>query len=145
VPPVHYTINGEEPRLEGETRTGFVLMHFCEGVEISNQVNVAYLKFGAQWHRLYFECGTVFWRASREAPGAPVNSTLEYGLVMNDLSEMSSVVGQVVESVSYSANEAGDVDVRLRFASGTAITFNYSAASDSARVAAYPFTGTSSQ
>lgn len=136
MPLVHYSINGEEPRIVGETCTGFVLLQFCEGVEISNQVNVAYLKFGAQWHRLYFECGTVFWRASREAPGAPVNSTLEYGLVMNDLSEMSSVVGQVAESVGYSANEAGDVAVRLCFTSGTAITFTYSATSDSARVAA---------
>lgn len=136
MPPIHYTINGNEPHLVGQACTGFVLLHFYDGVAISDQVNVAHLKFGEQWHRLYFECGTVFWRESQEEPGMPLNSTLEYGQVLNDLSEMSSVAGQVVSSITYSASEAGDVEVRISFASGTALKFNYSAASDSTRVAA---------
>lgn len=136
MPPVHYTINGKEPRILGRTCTGFVLLHFYDGVAISNQVNVAHLKFEEQWYRLYFECGTVFWRESDEPPGMPVNSTLDYGLVLNDMSELSSVVGQVVESISYASTEAGDVEVRLGFVVGTTLKFNYSAASDSTRVAA---------
>jgi hypothetical protein len=136
MPPIHYTLNGEEPRIVGQTCTGFVLLHFCDGIAISNQVNVAHLKFDEQWYRLYFECGIVFWRKSQEPPGMPINSTLEYGLVLNDLSELSSVVGQVLESINYSANEAGDVEVRLGFVAGTVMNFHYSAASDSTRVAA---------
>lgn len=136
MPPVHYTLNGEEPRVIGQPCTGFVLLHFYEGTSISNQVNVAHLKFDEQWYRLYFECGTVFWRESQVPPGMPINSTLEYGLVLNNLSELSSAVGQVLESINYSANEAGDVEVRLGFVGGTAMKFNYSASSDSTRVAA---------
>lgn len=136
MPLVHYTLNGEEPPIVGHTCTGFVLLHFYDGAAISNQVNVAHLKFDEQWYRLYFESGTIFWRKSQESPGRPTNSTLEYGLVLNDLSELSSVVGQVVESIKYSATEAGDIEVRLGFVAGTAMKFNYSAASDSTRVAA---------
>ena len=112
-----------------------MLQHFYDGMAISDQVNVAHLKFDEQWYRLYFECGTVFWRESQEAPGMPINSALEYGLVLNDLSEMRSVVGQAVESITYAANEAGDVEVRLGFIAGTAMKFNYLAASDTTRVA----------
>jgi len=132
----HYTINGEEPRIVGQKCTGFVLQHFYDGLQISDQVNVAHLKFEKQWYRLYFEFGTVFWRVSQEQLEAPVNSTLEYGLILNDLSEMSSVAGQIIRSINYEANEVGDVAVRLSFASGGAVKFSYSAASDSTRVAA---------
>lgn len=131
---VHHTLNGEEPRVIGQICTGLVLLYFYDGAVISNQVNVAHLKFDEQWYRLYFECGTVFWRESQERPGMPVNSTLEYGLVLNDLSELSSVVGQVLESISYASNDVGDVDVCLGFFTGTVLKFNYSAAADAARV-----------
>lgn len=134
--PLYYTLNGQEPRIVGQTCRGFILLHFYDGTEISDQVNVAHLKFDEQWYRLYFECGIVFWRESQEPPGMPTNSTLEYGLVLNDLSELNAVAGQILESINYSASEAGDVEVRLSFAAGTALTFNYSAASDSTRVAA---------
>ncbi|WP_313914052.1 hypothetical protein [Tahibacter sp.] len=134
--PIHCTINGDEPRIIGQACTGFFVLHFYDGTAISDQVVVAHLKFDEQWYRLYFECGMVFWRESHEPPGTPVNSTLEYGLVLNDLSELSSVVGQVVESISYSGNEFGDVEVRIGFATGIAMKFSYSAASDSTRVAA---------
>lgn len=130
---MRYTVNGEEPRVVGRICTGLVLLHFYDRMKISNQVNVAHLKFDEQWYRLYFECGTVFWRKSQDRPEVPVNSTLEYGLVLNDLSEMSSVVGQVVESISYAATEAGDVELRVDFAAGTAVNFVYSAVSDSTR------------
>jgi hypothetical protein len=132
----HYSLNGEEPCIIGQICTGLILMHFYDGTAISDQVNVAHLKFNDQWYRMYFECGVVFWRMSQESPETPINSTLKYGLVLNDLSEMSSVVGQVLESISYSASRVGDIEVCLKFVSGTTMRFNYSAASDSTYVAA---------
>ena len=125
-----YDINGEEPRLAGQRLVAFFLEHFYEGRQITNQVNVAHLCFGEQWYRLYFECATVFWRKS-ERPGLAENSGLEYGLLLNDLSGMASVVGQTVERVTYAATESGDVRVNFAFANGKGLQFSYDCASDS--------------
>ena len=81
--------------------------HFYEGQQVVDQVNVAYLRFAQQWYRLYFECATIFWRES-EAPAAPENTDLAYGLLLNDLSGMEDVVGQVVQAVAYAGSESGD-------------------------------------
>lgn len=130
----HYYINGEEPALAGQRLTAFFLEHFYEGQQITNQVNVAHLCFGGQWYRLYFECATVFWRES-EKPTPAENSGLEYGLLLNDLSGMESVVGQTVERVAYSATESGDVRVNIAFANGQRLQFTYDCAIDSTQLA----------
>jgi hypothetical protein len=130
-----HTLNGEEPLILGKCCTGLFLEHFYEHGKITNQVNVAHLKFEAQWYRLYFECATVFWRTS-EAPEVPVNSDLSYGLLLNNLSEMSTVVGQVAESLHYSSSESGDVVVSLVFSNEKRLNFAYSAATDSTRIVA---------
>ena len=127
-------INGEEPNITNRKLTDFRLLQFYDGLEISDQMNAAHFRFGADWVCLYFESGTVFWRASLEPPERPVNSTLKHGLLLNDLSEMDAVVGQVLESIQYSGNEVGDVQVSLHFLSGATLEFQHSATTDSSRV-----------
>jgi hypothetical protein len=129
-----YYLNGEEPKLIGQCCTGFVLQHFYEGQQITDQVNVAYLRFAEQWYRLYFECETIFWRMS-EPPEAAENSDLSYGLLLNDLSGMRSVVGQTVQAVAYSASESGDVRAIITFANGKSLEFAHSCEADSTRLA----------
>ena len=129
-----YHLNGEEPHLVGQLCTGFVLQHFYEGQQITDQVNVAYLRFAEQWYRLYFECETIFWRMS-EPPEAAENSDLAYGLLLNDLSGMESVVGQTVQAVAYSASESGDVRATITFANGKSLEFEHSCEADSTRLA----------
>ncbi len=128
-----YYLNGEEPQIVGKRCTSLVLQHCFENGKITDPANVAYLRFEEQWYRLYFECATVFWRPSQE-PVAPENSELAYGLLLNNLSGMSTVVGQVLESIAYSASELGDVDVVLSFANGKQVLFSYSCKSDSTRL-----------
>jgi hypothetical protein len=130
-----YSINGEEPKIVGEQCTGFCLQHFYEDGQITDQVNVAYLRFRDQWHRLYFECATVFWRVS-EAPAAAENSGLAHGLLLNDLSAMGAVVGHTLESLDYVGSEVGDVEVLLHFSSGQRLRFFHSVETDSTSVAA---------
>lgn len=130
-----YRINGEEPHLVGERLTGFILQHFYEGLHITDQVNVAHLCFGEQWYRLYFECGTVFWRTS-ERPDAGQNTDLAYGLLLNDLSGVEGIVGETVAQVLYEANEIGDVKVIISLRSGRSLAFAYSCASDSTKLVA---------
>ena len=134
-PSLLYTVNGEEPRILGKLCTGFSLQHFYEKGQIADQVNVAYLKFQEQWYRLYFECATVFWRTS-DAPVMAENSGLAFGLLLNDLSGMSAVVGQTLESLNYAATAAGDVEVFLMFSNGGCLHFAHSAEADSTRVTA---------
>jgi hypothetical protein len=134
-PSLPCAINGEEPNVVGQVCTGFFLQHFYEDGQIVDQVNVAYLRFEAQWYRLYFECGTVFWRAS-EKPALAENSGLDSGSLLNDLSGMSTVIGHDLRTMAYTATQAGDVGVCLGFSNGEKLHFCYSAASDSTRVAA---------
>ncbi len=129
-----YYLNGEEPQIVGKRCTSLVLRHFYEDGKITDQVNVAYLRFEERWYRLYFECATVFWRLSEE-PVAAENSELAYGLLLNNLSGMSAVVGQVLESIAYSASEFGDVEVVISFMNGKQLLFSYSCESDSTRLA----------
>jgi len=132
-----YYLSGEEPDLIGKQCTGLVLQHFYEVQKITDQVNVAYLRFSERWYRLYFECCTIFWRES-EAPSAPENSSEESGLLLNDLSDMDTVVGHVVQAVRYGGSRSGDVRAWIGFANGKTLLFAYSHASDSTRLVLVP-------
>jgi hypothetical protein len=132
---LNYCVNGEEPKLEGLLCTGFVLEHFYEGLQITNQVNVAHLCFNERWYRLYFECGTVFWRVS-EKPEAGQNTDLAFGSLLNDLSGMAGIVGEVVEQVSYEGSEAGDVQASIGLSGGRVLKFAYTCETDSTRLVA---------
>ena len=43
-----YCINGEEPQLVGQRCTAFLVEHFYEDLQITNEVNVAHLCFEEQ-------------------------------------------------------------------------------------------------
>lgn len=129
---VPYSINGDEPHLVGKRCTGFVLQHFHEGQRITDQVNVAYLRFAEQWYRLYFECATIFWRES-EAPATPQNSGFAYGLLLNDLSGVVTIVGQAVRAVAYAGAESGDVHATITFENGETLEFVHCCEADSTR------------
>lgn len=117
----------------GQRCTAFLVEHFYEDLQITNEVNVAHLCFAGQWYRLYFECATVFWRKS-ERPVPAENSGRSYGLLLNDLSGMESVVGQTVQQVAYSGTKAGDVRVTIVFTNGKSLQFSYGCEADSTRL-----------
>lgn len=79
----------------GARCTGFVLQHFYEARQITDEVNVAYLRLREQWYSLYFECSTIFGRAS-DNPETPENSSLASGLLLNDLSGIDGIVGHTI-------------------------------------------------
>ena len=128
-----YCINGAEPNIVGQQCTGLVLLHVYEGQRIIDQVNVAYLRFAEQWYCLYFECGTIFWRVS-EAPAAPENFDPASGLLLNDLSGMELLVGQIVLTVAYAGSESGDVRALITFANSRSLEFDHSCEKDSTLV-----------
>ena len=126
-----YSINGQEPRLSGQPCTGLVLQYFFDGRSI--QINVVHLRISQQWHRLYFEPATVFWRLS-QTPDAGQNTELTHGLLLNDLNEVKGFVGYTVEKVEYRATERGDIEVDIAFSSGRHLRIAYNADADNALV-----------
>lgn len=134
-----YYINGEEPQLVGALCTGFVLLHFYKGHQITDKVNVAHLRLGEHWYRLYFECATIFWDVS-DNPEPPTNDNLEYGLLFNDLSEIDGVVGHTIREVNYEGSQSGDVGVMVKFSSGKQLTFKYSSEADATQLVCQPST-----
>lgn len=124
---------GEQPDIIGQVCSGFVVQHFCEETTLVDQANVTFLRFSGIWYRICFETGTVFWR-SGQTPAPAVNSTLQHGLLLNDLSDHHSIQGRTLSGIDYRGNDAGDVEVTFRFEGKVAITLLYSSAADSTRI-----------
>lgn len=121
----------------GARCTGFVLQHFYEARQITDEVNVAYLRLGEQWYRLYFECSTIFWCAS-DNPATPENSSLAWGLLLNDLSGIDGIVGHTIRDVTYEGSHTGNVGVMLKFSSGKQLTFKYGCEEDATQLISEP-------
>jgi len=117
-------MNGEQPQIIGAICEAFVVQSFYDGDRLADPANVVFMKFSELWVRVYFETNTVFWRTGM-SPGQPINSTLEHGLLLNDLSEMSSVVGRVLSEIQYRGTETGDVELSLIFAGGATVCLRY--------------------
>jgi hypothetical protein len=125
--------NGSEPRIVGQRCTGLKAQHFYDGDSLRDRANVVYLRFHDVWYRIYFETGTVFWRSGGQ-PEQPVNSTLAYGLLLNDLSELRGAVGRELVAIEYSATVRGDVTVIFQFAENAKVSLRYDTELDATRI-----------
>jgi hypothetical protein len=124
---------GTQPEIVGHACTGLVVQHFYEGKTLVDQANVTYRRFADTWHRIYFESGTVFWR-SGQAPEQAKNSTLEHGLLLNDLTELPTVAGRTLLGIDYTATEAGDVAVQFNFGDKAVLRLRYDASADRTQI-----------
>lgn len=89
---------------------------------------------------MYFECATIFWRAS-DNPETPQNTDLEYGILLNDLSGVDGIVGHTIREVNYEVSESDDVGVTLRFSSGRQLTFKYNCEADTTQLVSQSWSG----
>ena len=122
VPSHLHLLNGTEPT-PGQVCAGFKLIHFYENGQITDVANVAYFKFDGAWHRICLEASTVFWRCD-DPPQIPENSDLSSGLILNDLSGVTSVVGHNLDSLKYEENEDG-VIATVYFTGGGSVVLRY--------------------
>lgn len=127
------TINGTGPSLRGQTCTGWVVQSSYDGNIVADPANVTYFRFHETWHRIYFEPGMVFWR-SGDKPEQPVNSSLECGLILKDLTEHPSVANRRLVDLTYTCNEAGDVEALFQFEGGKNVRISYDAKADAAQI-----------
>lgn len=116
----------------GKICQGFYLSQYQENMQITDFANVAYFKFGSEWHRLYFEGSTIFWR-NDQRPIEAVNSDLNSISSLVNLSEMESVVGCKILSIVYSSNES-EICVIFSFSSGTNLKFIHHSDEDSTKI-----------
>lgn len=127
-----YFLNGEQPPILGEICQGFYLQQYQEQQQVVDPANVIYLKFKGSWVRLYFDGNTIFWREA-DQPTEPVNSDVDSGLVLVNLSAMSGVVGARLEAILYRGNEKL-VEAALRFSSGRLLRFKHFGEGDTTTV-----------
>ena len=61
-------INGNQPNIEGDKLEGLVCQEMLYQGEIHERAHGVFIKCSNIWHRLYFDCGIIFWRTCTEAP-----------------------------------------------------------------------------
>ena len=89
-------INGEAPELKGTICNAFICEQFvCESNFVAS-ANVTYLKFSSVWHRLYFDCGIIFWRIESEKPLPWSVPEEQWSYLHTDVGSAAGVVGQML-------------------------------------------------
>ena len=61
-------IDGTFPQLIGEVVDSIICEQFWYNGVLEDSANVIHLLINKNWHRLYFDCGIVFWRKDSSQP-----------------------------------------------------------------------------
>ena len=115
-------INGEQPNLAGLSCAELLCQEFwCRG-EICDRANGIYLKFGETWHRLYFDCGIVFWRPNDRRPEEWSADEEGWRYPLVDVAAKFSLKEEVLDRVETESIEGGS-RVSLFFRIGSRLVF----------------------
>jgi len=118
-------INGTQPDLVGHTCTDLVVEEYWHKGELDVPANVIWLHIDSAWHRLYFDCGIVFWRVhDGEGPKAYDMPELESQARLKDLGKALGVAGRIIGDVSTRLIEHG-AEVALIWDSGEYLVFRH--------------------
>ncbi len=60
--------NGIPPKLSGHLCDELLCQQYWYQGKLVDEVDVLFIKADGRWHELYFENGTIFWRAPGEMP-----------------------------------------------------------------------------
>jgi hypothetical protein len=115
-------VNGREPEIVGRTCEEMVALEYSHGGKVVDPANVVFLRFADQWHRLYFDYATVFWRDALDGPQGFAAEELDATFRSVDLGAVFGVQGVVLESIAYVPLQDGAA-VHLRFANGRLVKF----------------------
>src|SRR5687768_16750327 len=100
-------INGEPPELAGLRCEELLCQEFWCRDERVDPANVSYLKCDGRWHRLYFDCGIIFWRTNEDRPEAWSAPEVDWVYPLVDVAERFSLKNAMVESVETESIEGG--------------------------------------
>ena len=116
-------VKGQPPDLHSQTCEAFLCEAFRAQGHVEATANVTYLRFAGRWHRLYFDCGLIFWREHDGAPEAWAvpEEGWEYPIV--DVGAEAGVVG--VRLASYRMEPtAGGSRVAFTFENGRGVVLD---------------------
>lgn len=100
-------INGIAPVLAGSVCSAFICEAFVYDGNTDSSANVSYLCFDGRWHRLYFDCGIVFWRADNgvHKPWSVPEKLWDYP--HTDVGQLANVVGRRLHSYCMQPTDKG--------------------------------------
>jgi len=114
-------VNGQPPNLRGKTCEALLLSQFFQSGDLVEPANVIHLKFGGEWHRLYFDHGIIFWRSS-DQPTPWTDTDEEWQSPLLDLGREAGLVGSTLLQYSMTPTPAGS-RVDFYFADGRRVSF----------------------
>ena len=120
--PGHLEVNGTEPEIVGRVCEGLVAIEYSHEGKLVEPANVVFLRFADQWHRLYFDYATVFWRQDADGPQGFVAEEIDATFRPVDLGPLFGVQGAVLDEVAYLPLPDGAA-VHLRFNNGRLVRF----------------------
>ena len=115
-------VNGQTPSLAGHVLERLIAEEtwYCDSMQ--SPANVIWLLVDGEWHRLYFDFATVFWRRSATGPKPYKMPELEMDVRLADLGAARALDGVAVRE--YTAHLVpGGVAVELEFDSGRRVGF----------------------
>lgn len=115
-------VNGEQPRLEGLVCDEIQAVQFWHAGQLEEPVNVAHLKFGGTWFRLYFDHGIVFWRRGDGPQGDFDAPEVRAAFRLDDIGRRHDLIGLTLASVDPQPTRRGS-RVVLTFHGGRVLTF----------------------
>jgi len=119
-------INGEPPDLQGATLQELLVSSFWFAGELAEEANVVYLKADDVWHRLYFDCGIIFWRPETGPPESydfrNDDGTLSDVRVVDLGRDRNLVVGSRIDAYTMEPVDGGS-RVQFRMSDATCVGF----------------------
>ncbi len=120
------SVNGEQPSIAGLACEEMLAAEYWHKGELVEPANVTYLRFGGAWHRLYFDCGIVFWRPHDRAPESVPPGEEEFAYSLVDLGRLFGIRGVVLDRLEATTIEGGS-EVRFGFRNGAVVVFSCAA------------------
>ena len=115
-------VNGEPPPLDGRVCEGLIAEEYWHNGVIDEPANVVWLRFNRTWHRLYFDCGIVFWRTAVDEPRPYTMPELHAEVKLADLGKMLGIAGDILRHYEMRPVSAGS-EVQFSFESGRVVVF----------------------
>jgi hypothetical protein len=117
------SVNGEQPSLVGLPCEELLASEYWHKGELVEPANVVYLRFGGRWHRLYFDCGIVFWRPHDRTPESVPPGEEDFAYPLIDLGRRFGVRGVVLDRLEAAPIEDGS-EVRFEFRNSVVVVFS---------------------
>lgn len=119
--PIPFAFNGEAPDLAGRVCQEFLCETFAPEGEVEETAVVTHLRFEGNWHRLYFEGATCFWRRNDADPLAWARADAEWGRGLIDVAEEAEVRGVELSGYEVEHGRADQWRVIFEFETGQQI------------------------